>query len=193
MDDSPPSIEDRIVAFWNTLPALSKHDLDPDDSCPICFTSFDALLGNCGITKLRCGHTFCRKDLAEWIRNLHGNCPTCRYDFLDIHPPGSDDESSDGGEYIPNEDDEDEEDSYLFTSDGFTDAEDADMDLEEDDLWERSDADDIDTRASSEEFSSEGDSKAEVQFALTYQLSWPAIRAPWTVRLTKSTQCKSTS
>jgi hypothetical protein len=55
----------------------------------------------------------------------HGSCPTCRNSFLDIRPPSeSDDDSSDGGEYIPNEHeeefDEDEDDIYIDT-DGFSD------------------------------------------------------------------------
>jgi hypothetical protein len=49
---------------------------------------------------------------------MHGTCPTCRHPFLDIRPPSeSEDESSDGGEYVPD---------YDFDTDGFTDAEDYD-------------------------------------------------------------------
>jgi hypothetical protein len=75
-------------------------------------------------------------------------------DNPDIHPPGSDDESSDGGEYLPNNgDDSDEEDAFMDTSDGFTDT-DFDMEVDiEDDMWERSD----EISAESEP-SSEGDS-----------------------------------
>ncbi|KAJ6614289.1 hypothetical protein B0H10DRAFT_164164 [Mycena sp. CBHHK59/15] len=170
--------EDRIARLVDSLPVLSKDTgLDLDDSCPICLTSFDALLAeehnnDRGVTKLSCGHIFCRKDLLEWIRNLvglpvnearhilnlsfqHGSCPTCRYEFLDIRPPGSDDESSDGGEYIPNEDDDEEDDIFI---DGFTDADfdTEDMDVDLDDLLDRSDDDEMPIGAESEP-SSEGD------------------------------------
>lgn len=44
----------------------------------------------------------------------HGSCPTCRHVFLNIHTPSeSDDESSDGGEYIPSADDSEGEDAFL--------------------------------------------------------------------------------
>ncbi|KAF7352832.1 RING-type domain-containing protein [Mycena venus] len=167
MEDPDLAVEDRISAFINnSLSVLTKDDVDIDDSCPICLVSFESLLAEsepnseeCGVTKLNCSHIFCRKDLLEWIRNLHGSCPTCRYEFLDIHPPGSDDEySSDGGEYIPpNDDDEEDEDAFIDTSDGFTDT-DFDMEVDEDDLWERSDgSEDMQVNAESEP-SSEGDS-----------------------------------
>lgn len=48
---------------------------------------------------------------------MHGTCPTCRHPFLDIQPPSdSDDESSDGGEYLPDQ----------LDIDAFTDADDFD-------------------------------------------------------------------
>ena len=56
--------------------------------------------------------------------NKHGSCPTCRHIFLNIPSPSeSDDESSDGGEYIPNADDfeDDDEDAFL-DMDGFSDT-----------------------------------------------------------------------
>jgi len=144
--------QDSIQIAIDSLPTLPEDSVPLDDTCPICLMSFasifcetavgtDMVFG--GVTKLvGCGHLFCRKDLAEWIRGLHGNCPTCRSSFLDIHPPSeSDDESSDGGEYLPNDEDEDEEDTFLDT-DGFTDLDaeeefDVDeMDLDVDlDLW----------------------------------------------------------
>ncbi|KAJ6484973.1 hypothetical protein C8R47DRAFT_540480 [Mycena vitilis] len=163
MDSEFSSVEDRIATFIHSLPVLTKEDLDLEDSCPICLNSFETILqeSDSGVTKLNC-HIFCRRDLVEWIRNLHGSCPTCRFEFLDIHPPGSDDESSDGGEYIPNEDDEDEEDAFIDTSDGFTDR-DYDMDLDlEDDMWERSDNEEMHVSAESEP-SSEGDSSMDNQ------------------------------
>ncbi|KAJ7700037.1 hypothetical protein B0H17DRAFT_1005912 [Mycena rosella] len=170
MDLDPlASVKDRIAAFLESLPTLSKDVLDPNDCCPICLSSFEALLTDeatsaapndeCGVTKLNCGHIFCRKDLLEWIRNLHGSCPTCRDLFLDIHPPGSDDESSDGGEYVPDDDDDDEQDAFIETSDGFTEG-DYEMDLDSDDIWEGSDGDEMQINAESEP-SSEGDDHDE--------------------------------
>ncbi|KAJ7638770.1 hypothetical protein FB45DRAFT_411429 [Roridomyces roridus] len=128
--EEPRPMEDPehpISVFVNSLPILSSNDLDVHDSCPICLLSFDSVLEDDqdGVTKLPCAHIFCRKDILEWIRNLHGNCPTCRNSFLEIHPPNSDDES-DGGEYMPSEDD--------GTDDGFM-TSDFDMDLDSDDIW----------------------------------------------------------
>ncbi|KAG6814215.1 hypothetical protein H0H92_000892 [Tricholoma furcatifolium] len=111
------------------LPILTAKDIpDDEDACPICLTSLSTLLKDNtdeepGVTKLiACNHIFCRKDLVQWIQNWHGNCPTCRHKFLDISPPSeSDDESSDGGEYIPDEDFDDEDDGFMDT-DGFSDT-----------------------------------------------------------------------
>ncbi|KAJ7179203.1 hypothetical protein C8R46DRAFT_1211788 [Mycena filopes] len=161
------NVQDRITAFIDSLPVVT--DVGDSDSCPICLNPFAALLDEsdldpnneeCGVTKLSCSHIFCRKDLVEWIRNMHGSCPTCRDEFLDIQPPGSDDESSDGGEYIP-EDDEDEDDVFN-TSDGFTDT-DFDMDVDfEEDMWERSsDGDGMQMNGAESEPSSEGDHSIE--------------------------------
>ncbi|KAJ7095337.1 hypothetical protein B0H15DRAFT_829065 [Mycena belliarum] len=164
----PENVVHRISPFISSLPSLSKDELDSSDCCPICLTPFEALLSDeppsasrseeYGVTKLSCGHVFCRKDLLEWIRTLHGSCPTCRDLFLDIHPPGSDDESSDGGEYVPDDDDDDEQDAFN-TSDGFTDG-DSEMDLDPDDIWERSDGEEMQLSADSEP-SSEGDDRVE--------------------------------
>lgn len=91
--------------------------------------------------------------LAEWIRtsvrpshcshaslslirtypNQHGNCPTCRSQFVPssiaLHNPyGDDDASSDGGEYLP-------------TSEG---DEDIDFDYSESEYWAREIEDDYD-------------------------------------------------
>ncbi|KAJ7507749.1 hypothetical protein B0H11DRAFT_1968434 [Mycena galericulata] len=167
---NPLSVEDRIAGFIHSLPFLLSNDILDTDDCPICLTPFDALLADaasehnndeCGVTKLYCGHIFCRKDLLEWIRSRHGNCPTCRAQFLDIHPPGSDDEySSDGGEYMPGSDDEtEEEDGFIDTSE-FTDA-DFDMDIDSDDIWERSD-NEMQVNPESEP-SSEGDNSIDDQ------------------------------
>ncbi|KAG5715825.1 hypothetical protein E4T56_gene17066 [Termitomyces sp. T112] len=118
-----------ISRVLESLPVLTAEDIpDDEDSCPICLIPFSSLFldntdDNCGVTKLAaCNHIFCRKDLTQWIQSLHGNCPTCRHIFLDIRPPSdSDNESSDGGEYIPDEDFDDEDDGFMDT-DGFSDA-----------------------------------------------------------------------
>jgi hypothetical protein len=76
---------------------------------------------------------------------------------LDISPPSeSDGESSDGGEYVPNTEEDDEEDSFYIDTDGFTDAEGFEsegMDLDDFEAWEESciDAEDV-------EFDTDGDS-----------------------------------
>jgi len=144
------SSKERLVAqVISELPILDKDSIPLDDSCPICLSSFDSLIAedrddNVGVTKLNgCGHIFCMKDLTEWIRSFHGSCPTCRNSFLDIRPPSdSDDESSDGGEWIPDEHEEDEdEDAFLDTDDfsetGEFDAEQMELDLE--DIWDMED------------------------------------------------------
>ncbi|KAJ8475146.1 hypothetical protein ONZ45_g15712 [Pleurotus djamor] len=83
-----------------------------------------------GVTKLTaCGHIFCRKDLIAWIRGLHGSCPTCRHIFLDVRPiSDSDDESSDGGEYVPDDDVHDTDNLSEFDTE-------LEMDMEMDELW----------------------------------------------------------
>ncbi|KAF9534881.1 hypothetical protein CPB83DRAFT_843090 [Crepidotus variabilis] len=161
----PP--QPRIKTFLESLPELHKRDVDLEESCPICLVPFGALFAEHeaatstatldpsqefaeekrvagGITKLAgCGHIFCRNDLIEWVENQHGSCPTCRHIFLDIRPRSeSDDESSDGGEYIPNADDfEDEDEDAFLETDGFTDASAEEfpveaMDLDFDELWD---------------------------------------------------------
>jgi len=67
----------------------------------------------------------CVFSLVEWIRGYHGTCPTCRHKFLDIKPPSDSDYESSDGDYIP-DDEEDEEDGF-FDTDGFTDMEDFEM------------------------------------------------------------------
>lgn len=65
--------------------------------------------------------------LVQWIQSRHGTCPTCRFPFLDVRPPSdSDDESSDGGEYVP-----DYEHDLEYDTDGDMDWDyDEDMDIE---------------------------------------------------------------
>ncbi|KAF9462598.1 hypothetical protein BDZ94DRAFT_1260799 [Collybia nuda] len=131
---------ERIKAIIESLPILSQPSElnDSDDTCPICLMSFTSLMQDsnpdAGVTKLTaCNHVFCRRDLIQWIESRHGSCPTCRHSFLDIRPPSeSDDESSDGGEYIPNEqeDEFDDDDDVFIDTDGFSDAADYPMELE---------------------------------------------------------------
>ncbi|PPQ80466.1 hypothetical protein CVT26_003908 [Gymnopilus dilepis] len=150
--------QSRINLVLAALPVLHKPDVDLDEQCPICLVPFAAIFAEQeeapdpqqgqdlpplgGLTKLGCGHVFCRRDLTEWVRSLHGNCPTCRHTFLNIRfHTDSDDESSDGGEYIPTPEDleDDDEDAFLdsFTEED-TDAEDfpvQGMDLDVDGIW----------------------------------------------------------
>ncbi|KZS98026.1 hypothetical protein SISNIDRAFT_547037 [Sistotremastrum niveocremeum HHB9708] len=106
---------------FNSLPKLSRADLGDNESCPICLIDFSDILDETeasetalgceetasfiqGVTKLEgCGHIFCRQDLHVWIQTNHGSCPTCRHVFLEIEVV-EDDESSDGGEYMPSSD-----------------------------------------------------------------------------------------
>ncbi|TFK43579.1 hypothetical protein BDQ12DRAFT_675206 [Crucibulum laeve] len=153
--DAILSTADRICLAIEHLPVLSKDQVRLDDSCPICLMPLESLFippddetDDAGVTKLPgCGHVFCRKDLSEWIRSQHGSCPTCRHVFLNIRPPSdSDDESSDGGEYIPPEDLEEDEEDFIIEIDGFSEADGADFDVDEmeidmDDVWGEHDFD----------------------------------------------------
>ncbi|KAG6900938.1 hypothetical protein C0993_004375 [Termitomyces sp. T159_Od127] len=88
---------DLISRVLESLPVLTAKDIpDDEDSCPICLTPFSSLFldDDCGVTKL-----------VAYIR------PSSE----------SDNESSDGGEYIPDEDFDDEDDGFMDT-DGFSDA-----------------------------------------------------------------------
>ncbi|KAF8591573.1 hypothetical protein K439DRAFT_1626947 [Ramaria rubella] len=147
------------VEFLMTLPRLSVRELpSTGDFCPICLTLFVVILENVssdrpeaeersGVTKLPCGHIFCMADISEWIHTPHGSCPTCRDLFLVI-PDVSDDESSDGGEYIPGSDSiaDDMMDGEAWTDEEgemWTDGEDMSLDEgvtegETDSSWERS-------------------------------------------------------
>lgn len=144
---------DLIDLIIDNLPILTANDLiNADDSCPICLVPFSSILSDpeSGVTKLdACNHIFCRKDLTQWVRSCHGSCPTCRHVFLDIRPPSeSDDESSDGGEYIPNDHDDDfddiDEDAFIAT-DEFSDAADfevEEMEVDQGSEWDNEDPDD---------------------------------------------------
>jgi len=148
---------ERIGKFISRLPTLSREQIPLDDSCPICLMSFDAICDQRqlstdkladivngdvdlhGVTQLTgCGHIFCRMDLIEWIKGRHGTCPACRHTFLHILPLDSDNESSDG-DYVPGEEEEEEDDGFLDT-DGFTDMDtefdvDGEMDLGLEGFW----------------------------------------------------------
>ncbi|KXN83673.1 hypothetical protein AN958_00814 [Leucoagaricus sp. SymC.cos] len=142
------SVPDRITQFIRDLPVLPKEQVPLEDACPICLVPFLEILKDediarkedtlrdeekeaegteTGVTKLDdCGHIFCRRDLAEWIRTRHINCPTCRSQFIPASillstPFGEDDGSSDGGEYLP-------------PSEGEEDI-DIDVDYSEPDFW----------------------------------------------------------
>ncbi|KAF5331676.1 hypothetical protein D9611_007717 [Ephemerocybe angulata] len=125
-----------LVKTVADLPVLQKTDVDLSDACPVCTTSFGELFDEeaeylkkveagglqpegkgkkeaeayFGVTKVEyCGHTFCRSDIAQWvIGEAKGTCPFCRHLIVEI-PSETDDESSDGGEYIPEGDDFEEE------------------------------------------------------------------------------------
>ncbi|TFY72996.1 hypothetical protein EVG20_g41 [Dentipellis fragilis] len=143
----PNGVEDyAITAAISNLPVLTPEEVSNlDEFCPICLMTFrsafeaEATAGPStkGVTKVEgCGHMFCTEDLAEWIRCRHGTCPTCRYPFLpEIQPVDSDDEESDGGEYVPTEYDADTDFDTDF-EDGFMDSDGLDvetMDVETED------------------------------------------------------------
>ncbi|EIN10913.1 hypothetical protein PUNSTDRAFT_142805 [Punctularia strigosozonata HHB-11173 SS5] len=126
--DIPLTLVEHIKDAVDNLPRLSPSEIDLADSCPICLVAFDSIVEDAGeaslfahhssepavtsVTKVEgCGHLFCTRDLKEWINGLHGTCPSCRHPFLEIHVP--DDESSDGGEYIPGEPDAEDDDMEL--------------------------------------------------------------------------------
>jgi len=97
-----------------------------------------------------CGHTFCRKDIAEWVDSFHGSCPACRQVFYEFTPiDEAEYESSDGGEYLP--DDEEFEEDEFYTDDDLipsSDFLDTDVEIDDEDEIEVSFA--IDERNGSE-------------------------------------------
>ncbi|KAI0326682.1 hypothetical protein GY45DRAFT_1328644 [Cubamyces sp. BRFM 1775] len=128
-------MQERVQLAISRLPHLSKGEIPLQESCPICLTPFDTILENeaagdasegvpleqgekAGVTKLvACGHIFCRACLVEWIQGRHGSCPSCRNVFSSIRPVSESDNESSDGDYVPG-DDEDEEDDGFFDSDG---------------------------------------------------------------------------
>ena len=84
--------------------------------------------------------------ISEWIQTSRGSCPTCRDLFLVIPEP-ADDESSDGGEYIPGSDSvaDDMMDGEMWTDEDEDMWTDGDVSFDEgitegetDSSWERS-------------------------------------------------------
>ncbi|KAF5363304.1 hypothetical protein D9756_000670 [Leucocoprinus leucothites] len=125
---------ETVKNFIQDLPVLPREQIPLEDNCPICLLPFVEILQDeeestekgleekegdkevGGITKLEeCGHIFCRRDLVEWIKTHHLSCPTCRSRFIQINTY-QDDASSDGGEYLPSSEGEDdiEVDADLF-------------------------------------------------------------------------------
>ncbi|KAJ3869674.1 hypothetical protein EV359DRAFT_76472 [Lentinula novae-zelandiae] len=174
---------DLINDFIESLPSLVKDSVPEDLCCPICLVSFEDIFKDMsteiplgGVTMLpSCRHIFCRNDLTQWIRNMHGSCPSCRRVFLDIRPPSdSDGESSDGGEYLPNEEDEEDEDLYLLDTDDMVEADEFDFEMEEVDLdiyqnWEPSDVEDNIEDVSSEWGLTDGDSLSNSDCDISFE------------------------
>ncbi|KAG0709578.1 hypothetical protein DFH29DRAFT_884765 [Suillus ampliporus] len=150
----------RVKDALDDLPVLNASAIPKDESCAICLTPFDAILAGempqegeieDGVTKVMgCGHLFCRKDLSEWIRNFHGSCPTCRHPFLDIKPYTESDAESSDDEYIPDED-EDEEDDFFGMDDFDDEFEVEEMEVDLDDIWGYVDLNDGDESDDEEE------------------------------------------
>ncbi|EJD48619.1 hypothetical protein AURDEDRAFT_183489 [Auricularia subglabra TFB-10046 SS5] len=138
MDDLPYAPQpDPRNGFLRSLPTVPLTDVNPDENCAICFLGFDDICAEPpeqleleegdfielhGLTKLtNCGHIFCKRDLVQWMKTSHGSCPTCRDVFLELPKEDEDAESSDGGEYLPDEDDLMRSDDFMTDEDPFTD------------------------------------------------------------------------
>ncbi|KAI0824739.1 hypothetical protein BC628DRAFT_1495936 [Trametes gibbosa] len=144
------SIPERIELAISRLSILQAAEVSLEDACPICLSSFGSVPdGNAAedsdaatpdadevavVTRLEgCGHVFCRPCMIEWIRSLHGSCPSCRKLFSSLEPPTdqTDNESSDG-DYVPGDDeDEEDEDDDIFFDDEDDEDDDIDMDIDE--------------------------------------------------------------
>ena len=69
-------MDPRISRLIDSLPTLTKDDVDIHDTCPICFVDFKTILedhnvsesqGTQGLTKIiGCSHVFCRKELVSF-------------------------------------------------------------------------------------------------------------------------------
>ncbi|THH10218.1 hypothetical protein EW145_g1450, partial [Phellinidium pouzarii] len=148
---------EQALLLLCALPLLAHADVLSDDACPICLVSFNTILDEhvaaegakpecasvqpvsstssegelTGLVKLvGCGHIFCRRDVAEWIESQHGSCPTCRRTFFRFTPIEEIEyDLSDGGEYVPGEDDDDDD---AFTDNSDFPSSDIDSDVEAD-------------------------------------------------------------
>ncbi|KAF8915936.1 hypothetical protein CPB85DRAFT_387948 [Mucidula mucida] len=168
--------QQEVNALIDSLPCLGKDQIPIQDSCPyVCCPfpiSLTKTLARIPVSpSSMVADTFSvgRSSLTEWIRTMHGSCPTCRNVFLSIRPPSeSDDESSDGGEYIPEDDDEDffmgtdemEIDDFEDVDDSFGGVGDLEpIDLDDYRDWEWQDQEDMGglTDGESESSPSEGD------------------------------------
>ncbi|CAL1701092.1 unnamed protein product [Somion occarium] len=140
----PMTTLQRIAQAIHKLPTLNSDEVPAEDSCPICLMSFSSIcsgslqnegtLDICGrtvqlrgVTKLEgCGHVFCRVDLIEWIRGRHGTCPACRHTFLDVKPLSESDYGSSDGDYVPGEEDEEDDEDGFLDYEAFTEEEEMD-------------------------------------------------------------------
>ncbi|KAF8897492.1 hypothetical protein BD779DRAFT_1667466 [Infundibulicybe gibba] len=145
---------DQTSSYIAQLPKLAGDRVPLDDNCPICFVPFAAILKQeeNALTQIPgCGHIFCRADLIAWIGSKHGNCPTCRYQFLAINVPLSSGSIHDD-DFDDFDSDFDDEDSDLhsYSSDlgaAWDDEEDIgsdeedEMDMDEPDTFSHYDSD----------------------------------------------------
>ncbi|KAG8934629.1 hypothetical protein FRC03_009182 [Tulasnella sp. 419] len=100
------------VKYIRELPKLLEQDIEhPDDTCPICQDTFLSAIAveemahvmdtpslpeeHLGVTKLPCGHKFCRKDISIWITSSHDTCPSCRASLPIPTSPTDEDEEID--------------------------------------------------------------------------------------------------
>jgi hypothetical protein len=64
----------RISRLIDSLPTLTKDEVDIHDYCPICFVDFESILGEqsegAGLTRLGCRHVFCRKEYVCFLFDL---------------------------------------------------------------------------------------------------------------------------
>ncbi|KAH9923285.1 uncharacterized protein B0H18DRAFT_1120552 [Fomitopsis serialis] len=92
---------DEVVEY---LPTLAREAIPPEEVCTICYQTLEDIhhgrvvnddgtptsepvpVKSRRVTKLNCGHFFCKPCIREWIRRGHGSCPVCRGWFVDIVP-----------------------------------------------------------------------------------------------------------
>lgn len=85
------------------------------------------------VSRLVNGFRLSRSTERQTRHTQHGNCPSCRHVFSSVRPPSDSDNESSDGDYVPGDDEEDDEDDGFFDSDGFMDTESEfdDMDIRE--------------------------------------------------------------